>query len=121
MNVAESELIESLPINNQMSASEAALLRTAYRERLRRYSPLPPTEPDDTVRIHTYRYTCMIVEDQLIESSSRFRSKSYFFRDFTNPQTACASISFSCNYKHLITIVTHARNNIHQSALNTTD
>ncbi|XP_045449323.1 cell division cycle protein 16 homolog [Melitaea cinxia] len=46
----ESELIESLPINNQMSASEAALLRTAYRERLRRYSPLPPTEPDDTIK-----------------------------------------------------------------------
>ncbi|XP_045767268.1 cell division cycle protein 16 homolog isoform X2 [Maniola jurtina] len=36
----ESELIESLPINNQMSASEAALLRVAYRDRLLRYAPL---------------------------------------------------------------------------------
>ncbi|CAH0723965.1 unnamed protein product, partial [Brenthis ino] len=36
----ESELIESLPINNQMSASEATMLRVAYRERLLRYSPI---------------------------------------------------------------------------------
>ncbi|XP_052739862.1 cell division cycle protein 16 homolog isoform X2 [Bicyclus anynana] len=42
----ESELVDSLPINNQMSASEAALLRVAYRERLLRYAP-PPDAPDE--------------------------------------------------------------------------
>ncbi|XP_034828682.1 cell division cycle protein 16 homolog [Maniola hyperantus] len=48
----ESELIESLPINNQMSASEAALLRVAYRDRLLRYAPLhgdqSPTSDGDS-------------------------------------------------------------------------
>ncbi|XP_041968467.1 cell division cycle protein 16 homolog [Aricia agestis] len=36
----ESELIDSLPINHQMNLPEATLLKTAYRERLLRYSPL---------------------------------------------------------------------------------
>lgn len=40
----ERELIESLPINTQLSAAEGALLRTAYRERLNRYSPPPPPQ-----------------------------------------------------------------------------
>ncbi|XP_050677760.1 cell division cycle protein 16 homolog isoform X2 [Leptidea sinapis] len=39
----EKELIQSLPINNQLNASEAALLRAAYRERVLRYAPLPTT------------------------------------------------------------------------------
>uniref|UniRef100_A0A2H1VNB7 SFRICE_007973 n=1 Tax=Spodoptera frugiperda TaxID=7108 RepID=A0A2H1VNB7_SPOFR len=46
----ESELIESLPINSQLSAAEGALLRAAYRQRLHRYSPapiaLPPPDTD---------------------------------------------------------------------------
>lgn len=46
----ERELIESLPINSQLSAAEGALLRAAYRERLNRYSPapvqLPPPDTD---------------------------------------------------------------------------
>ncbi|XP_064072461.1 cell division cycle protein 16 homolog [Vanessa tameamea] len=46
----ESELIESLPINNQMSASEATLLRAAFRDRLRRYAPLPVQMHDDGVK-----------------------------------------------------------------------
>ncbi|CAH2085812.1 unnamed protein product [Euphydryas editha] len=61
----ESELIESLPINNQMSASEAALLRAAYRERLRRYAPLPPAEPDDTVRAPTYTHTHTYIQGKV--------------------------------------------------------
>ncbi|XP_050349089.1 cell division cycle protein 16 homolog isoform X2 [Nymphalis io] len=46
----ESELIESLPINNQMSASEASLLRAAFRDRLRRYAPLPAQMNDDGMK-----------------------------------------------------------------------
>ncbi|CAG9580060.1 unnamed protein product [Danaus chrysippus] len=42
----EIELIESLPVNNQMSASEATLVRVAYRERLLRYTPLQTASPD---------------------------------------------------------------------------
>lgn len=46
----ESELIESLLINSQLSAAEGALLRAAYRQRLHRYSPapiaLPPPDTD---------------------------------------------------------------------------
>ncbi|XP_072929363.1 cell division cycle protein 16 homolog [Epargyreus clarus] len=41
----ESELIESLPLNSQLGAGEAALLRAAYRERLLRYTPLRATPP----------------------------------------------------------------------------
>ncbi|XP_045496560.1 cell division cycle protein 16 homolog [Colias croceus] len=46
----ENELIESLPINNQLNAAEAALLRVAYRERLLRYAPIKntPTEDDSS-------------------------------------------------------------------------
>ncbi|CAK1579084.1 unnamed protein product [Parnassius mnemosyne] len=36
----ETDLIESLPINSQLSAAEAAFLRAAYRDRLLRYAPL---------------------------------------------------------------------------------
>ncbi|CAH3928155.1 unnamed protein product [Pieris brassicae] len=48
----ESDLIESLPINNQLSAAEAALLRVAYRERLLRYAPLrnPPDNDNNQSR-----------------------------------------------------------------------
>ncbi|CAK1543833.1 unnamed protein product [Leptosia nina] len=43
----ESDLIESLPINNQLNAAEAALLRVAYRERLLRYAPLRTLSTDN--------------------------------------------------------------------------
>ncbi|XP_013167685.1 PREDICTED: cell division cycle protein 16 homolog [Papilio xuthus] len=45
----ETDLIESLPINNQLSGAEAALLRTAYRDRLLRYAPVKatPTNTDE--------------------------------------------------------------------------
>ncbi|KPJ13126.1 Cell division cycle protein 16-like [Papilio machaon] len=39
----ETDLIESLPINNQLSGAEGALLRTAYRDRLLRYAPVKAT------------------------------------------------------------------------------
>ncbi|KAL0881404.1 hypothetical protein ABMA27_001272 [Loxostege sticticalis] len=44
----ETELIESLSINNQLSGAEAALVRAAYRERLNRYAPASDTPTVDT-------------------------------------------------------------------------
>nr|XP_037867436.1 cell division cycle protein 16 homolog isoform X2 [Bombyx mori] len=49
----ESELIESLPISEQLSGAEGALLLSAYRERFHRYSPAPvappPPDSDDPI------------------------------------------------------------------------
>ncbi|CAH2040199.1 unnamed protein product, partial [Iphiclides podalirius] len=46
----EMNLIESLPINSQLSPAEAALVRAAYKDRLFRYTPLTPTNTNDKAR-----------------------------------------------------------------------